>query len=218
MIIMICFSIRNSNPVCLFHGEASMKMVIRTTSGSSKSGLEAAESVPWYLHPLESKRGNKTYGQFGMLVINREKMLTVSPVQIFWMTSNIYCSDGKKTKGARISNQSSEGNPSLSVPQFCKKCHKSAADGSSVFICKNKPMWQFMKVSTSVPPLGLRFGSLRPTSQIHDDIYTRRIYSLYSYARTWFRQTQVERCSSGLKVCIQWIIQWIHWINRLLYL
>jgi hypothetical protein len=27
-------------------GEASMKMVIRTTSRSSKSGLEAAESVP----------------------------------------------------------------------------------------------------------------------------------------------------------------------------
>ena len=42
-------------------GEASMKMVLRTTSGSSKSGLEAAESVPWYLlyQPLESKRGKK---------------------------------------------------------------------------------------------------------------------------------------------------------------
>ena len=53
----------------------------------------------------------------------------------------------------------------------------------------------------SVHRLGLHFGSLRPTSQIHGCICNRKIYR---YIRTWFQQT----CTSGLEMIIRtlWLI------------
>ena len=51
-------------------------------------------------------------------------------------------------------------------------------------------IWGKQRLLWSVPRLGLRLGSLRPTSQVHDYICNRQIYR---YIRTWFRQT----CTSG---------------------
>ena len=60
---------------------------------------------------------------------------------------------------------------------------------------KNGPELGYIYISNpliSDLAVGLRFGSLRPTSQIHAYI---AIEQIYQYIRTWFRQT----CTSGFK-------------------